>query len=66
MKLLVEKYPNGYEEPNAKVRTSNREVATTFLSLETKNEGPIHGGHLRRGHDSMWGSCKTEVLMNDA
>ena len=28
MKLLVEKYPDGYEEPNAKARTANREIAT--------------------------------------
>ncbi|KAH8758765.1 Fructosamine kinase-domain-containing protein [Hyaloscypha sp. PMI_1271] len=28
MKLLVEKYPDGYEEPNTKARTANQEVAT--------------------------------------
>ncbi|PMD18637.1 hypothetical protein NA56DRAFT_680630 [Hyaloscypha hepaticicola] len=29
MKLLVEKYPNGYEEPNTKSRTADRKVETT-------------------------------------
>lgn len=29
MKLLVEKYPNGYEEPNTESRTADRKVETT-------------------------------------
>ena len=38
MKLLVEKYPNGYEEPNTKFRTADRKVETPSQNSREKNK----------------------------